>query len=98
MLPNIVYSGFKTDNDWDRAQTRTLDPYSLLKSDSLNQINTIYGNNTILKGMEMKITPDTESQIFNITIKPGCCIKDKVLIQFNKDTSILINYESANFQ
>ena len=98
MLPNIVYSGFKTDNDWDRAQTRTLDPYSLLKSDSLNQINTIYGNNTILKGMEMKITPDTEKQIFNITIKPGCCIKDKVLIQFNKDTSILINYQEESFK
>ena len=90
MLPNIVYSGLRNNNDWDRIQTRTMDPYSLLKSDTLNQVNTIYGNNTILTGMEM--SSNRADGILSLNIKPGNCVKDKVLIQFKESTLIFIPY------
>lgn len=94
MLPNIVCN-LQNDNDWDRNQIRTLDPYSLLRSDTLNQINTIYGDNTILTGMEMLSIPDS---LLKLTIKPGNCIKDKVLIQFKNDTVIFIDYNKPEFK
>lgn len=96
MLPNIKYSGLLNDNDWDLKQTRTLDPYALLKSDTLNQINTIYGNNTILTGLEMRCLD--ENGILTLNIKSGNCIKDKVLIHFKEDTNIIISYAEDSFK
>lgn len=98
MLPNITYSGILTDNDWDRNQVRTLDPYSLLKSDTLNQINTIFGNNTILTGMELQTHRDEQDTLLTLDIKPGYCIKDKVLIQFKSDTTIYIKLNDPVFK
>lgn len=94
MLPNIIYN-FRNENEWDRNQTRTLDPYSLLQSNTLNQINTIYGDNTILTGLEMQTMQD---DMLKLTIKPGNCIKDKVLIQFKDNTVIFIDYKKEEFK
>lgn len=94
MIENIIYN-FINDNDWQLNQTRTLDPFSLLRSNTLNQINTIYGDNIVLTGMEMLTFDDT---LLKLVIKPGQVIKDKVLIQFKEDTVIMIDNKTESFK
>lgn len=94
MIDNVICN-FKNDNDWQLNQTRTLDPFSLLQSNTLNQINTIYGNDIILTGMELFTVKD---EILKLTIKSGQIIKDKVLIQFKDDTVMFIDYKSDEFK
>ena len=94
MIDNVIYN-FKNDNDWQLNQTRTLDPYSLLQSNTLNQINTIYGDNVVLTGMELVTVKD---DILKLTIKSGQVIKDKVLIQFKNDTIMVIDYNDETFK
>ena len=94
MIDNVLYN-FKNDNDWQLNQTRTLDPFSLLQSNTLNQINTIYGDNIVLTGMEMMTIQDTTLKLL---IRSGQVIKDKVLIQFKKDTEIYVDYKNEYFK
>lgn len=104
MIDNIVYN-FVTENDWQLNQTRTLDPYSLLQSNTLNQINTIYGDNIVLTGMGMMTIPPERigtssetSGIMKIIVRRGQVIKDKVLIQFKEDTEIYLPYSDQTFK
>jgi len=94
-LIDKVICNFKNDNDWQLNQTRTLDPFSLLQSNTLNQINTIYGNNIILTGMELFTVRD---DVLKLVVKSGQIIKDKVLIQFKEDTVMYIDYHSDEFK
>ena len=95
MIDNVIYN-FRNDNDWELNQTRTLDPFSLLQSNTLNQINTIYGDNIILTGMELFTVKD---EVLKLTVKSGQVIKDKVLIQFKEDTIIFIpDYRTEEFK
>ena len=94
MIDNVVYN-FQTENDWQLNQTRTLDPYSLLQSNTLNQINTIYGDNIVLTGMEMITLKDT---VLKLIIKSGQVIKDKVLIQFKNSIEMYIPYQEESFK
>ena len=94
-LIDKVICNFKNDNDWQLNQTRTLDPFSLLQSNTLNQINTIYGNNIILTGMELFTVRD---DVLKLVVKSGQIIKDKVLIQFKEDTIMYVDYHNDEFK
>ena len=83
-----------TENTWDQIQDRTLDPYSLLKSDSLNKLNSIYGDNIILKGFDLTTL---QSDKLKLVLKSGTAIKDSVLININSDITMYLDNTDPDF-
>lgn len=83
-----------TENAWDQIQDRTLDPYSLLKSDSLNKLNSIYGDNIILKGFDLTTL---QSDKLKLVLKSGTAIKDSVLININSDITMYLDNTDPDF-
>lgn len=70
-----------------------MDPYSLLKSDTLNKINSIYGNNIIIRGFDLTTM---QASNLKLILKPGTAIKDSVLITMKEEVVIyLMNSESS---
>ena len=94
---SISYN-YNDKSQWNRIQTRSLDPYSLLQSDTLNKMNDVYfgGDNKVVSGMNLVTEVNEDNTKIVIRIEPGVVIKDSVLIRFESDIQITIDTDDSS--